>query len=472
MPVQNAIKKQSESLVIMDSTLMPQGIKSGAAWIASVDAAKRERFLNDLTEGELLALPFLFEFWAHDHQLPPQGDWRTWVCIGGRGAGKTHAGAEWVRSQVEGARPLDKGQAKRVALVGETYDQVRDVMVFGDSGILAVSPPDRRPKWEATRRRLVWPNGATATAYSASDPEALRGPQFDGAWCDELGKWKRAHDTWDMLQFALRLGNDPKQCITTTPRNTDILKTILALPSTVTTHAATEANSANLAASFLEDVRARYAGTRLGRQELDGVMLDSVEGALWTPDMLDTVQCDTIPDLDRIVIAIDPPVSATKRSDACGMSVVGLVQKGPPQHWKAYVIEDATLSALSPTQWAAHAIERFHHYNADRIVAEVNQGGNLVETLLRQLDPMIPYKAVHASRGKIQRAEPIAALYEQGRVLHQRGLSALEDQMCQMTRTGYQGKGSPDRVDALVWALSDAMLDSAQAYRRPMVRTL
>ncbi len=187
MPVQNAIKKQSELLVIMDSTLMPQGIKSGAAWIASVDAAKRERFLNDLAEGELLALPFLFEFWAHDHQLPPQGDWRTWVCIGGRGAGKTRAGAEWVRSQVEGARPLDAGQAKRFALVGETYDQVRDVMVFGDSGILAISPPDRRPKWEATRRRLVWPNGATATAYSASDPEALRGPQFDGAWYDELG---------------------------------------------------------------------------------------------------------------------------------------------------------------------------------------------------------------------------------------------------------------------------------------------
>jgi phage terminase large subunit-like protein len=230
----------------------------------------------------LKALPYLFEFWAHPHQLPPEGDWRSWVILGGRGAGKTRAGAEWVRSMVEGARPLDKGVARRVALVGETLDQVREVMIFGDSGIMACSPPDRRPDWLATRRVLRWPNGAEAVACSAHDPEALRGPQFDGAWVDELAKWKRAQEAWDMLQFTLRLGDDPRVCVTTTPRNVGVLKALLDASSTVVTRAPTEANRAYLAASFLDEVRARYAGTRLGRQELDGDLLDAVDGALWT----------------------------------------------------------------------------------------------------------------------------------------------------------------------------------------------
>ncbi len=211
------------------------------------------------------------------HQLPPEGDWRTWVIMGGRGAGKTRAGAEWVRSQVDGATPFDKGRARRVALVGETIEQVREVMIFGESGILACSPPDRRPKWEASRKRLIWPNGAVASVHTAFDPEGLRGPQFDAAWVDEMAKWKKAQDTWDMLQFALRLGEKPQVCVTTTPRNIGVLKMLLQLPSTVTTHAPTEANAANLAGSFLEEVRARYAGTRLGRQELDGVLLSDAE---------------------------------------------------------------------------------------------------------------------------------------------------------------------------------------------------
>lgn len=472
LPVQNAIEKHSELLGTTDLILMPQGIRSGAAWIASADAATKERFLNELTEGELLALPYLFEFWAHDHQLAPHGPWRTWVCIGGRGAGKTRAGAEWVRNQVEGPRPLDPGRAQRVALIGETYEQVRDVMIFGDSGILAVSPPDRRPKWEASKRRLVWPNGASATAFSASDPEALRGPQFDAAWCDELGKWKRAQDTWDMLQFALRLGDDPRQCVTTTPRSTDVLKTILSLETTVSTHAATEANAANLADSFLKEVRARYAGTRLGRQELDGIMLETIEGAMWNEAMLRNCQTSHIPDLDRIVVAIDPPVTSHKTSDECGLIVAGLKRQGPPQTWRAYVLADESLGSQSPLEWAARAVELVETYKADRVVAEVNQGGDLVETVLRQIDPMLPYRAVRATRGKSQRAEPIAALYEQGRIFHARGLGKLEDQLCQMSRHGYQGKGSPDRVDALVWALSDLMLDEARLFRQPSLRVL
>ena len=243
-------------------TLCRLDLKSGADWLACAPAATRERFLSELGEGGLCALPFLFEFWAHAHQLPPDGDWRSWVVMGGRGAGKTRAGAEWVRAMVEGGKPLDKGRARRLALVGETYDQVRDVMIFGDSGILACSPPDRRPKWKSTERRLIWDNGAEAQVFSAHDPEGLRGPQFDAAWVDELAKWKKAGETWDMLQFALRLGEAPRVCVTTTPRNDGVLKALLASPSTVVTHAPTEANRANLARSFLDEVRAYLRARR------------------------------------------------------------------------------------------------------------------------------------------------------------------------------------------------------------------
>ncbi len=419
-----------------------------------------------------MALPFLFEFWALPHQLPPGGTWRTWVILGGRGAGKTRAGAEWVRAQVEGARPLDAGRCRRVALVGETYDQVRDVMVFGDSGILACSPPDRRPVWRASERRLVWPNGAEARAFSAHDPEALRGPQFDAAWADELAKWRRAGEAWDMLQFALRLGEDPRVCVTTTPRSSQLLRDILAAGSTVMTHAPTEANRANLAASFLEEVRARYAGTRLGRQELDGVLLEDVEGALWNSAMLEAARAEAAPDLDRVVVALDPAVSAGEGADACGIVVAGAQVQGPAQDWRAWVLADRTVRGVGPLGWARAAVSAMEAFGADRLVAEVNQGGQLVEEVLRQVDPMVPFRAVRASRGKVARAEPVAALYEQGRVKHLRGLAELEEQMCQMTARGFEGRGSPDRVDALVWALHELMIAPAAAWRRPRVRVL
>lgn len=454
------------------STSTRHELRSGAAWLACAPAEVRERFLSELGEGGLCALPFLFEFWALPHQLPPEGDWRAWVILGGRGAGKTRAGAEWVRAQVEGARPLDKGRARRLALMGETYDQVRDVMVFGDSGILACSPPDRRPCWKASERRLVWPNGAEAQAFSAQDPEALRGPQFDGAWVDELAKWKKAGEAWDMLQFALRLGERPQVCVTTTPRNVAVLKDLLELPSTVRTHAPTEANRANLAASFLEEVRARYAGTRLGRQELDGVLISDAEGALWTGAMLEAAQADTAPEPDRVVVALDPAVSGGAGADACGIVVAGVRQNGPPQDWQAWVLADRTVRGLGPAGWARAAIAAMEEFGAERLVAEVNQGGQLVEEVLRQVDPLVPYRAVHAARGKAARAEPVAALYEQGRVFHLRGLGALEEQMGQMTAQGYRGPGSPDRVDALVWALHELMIAPAAQYRRPRLRVL
>lgn len=446
--------------------------KSGAFWIASGPTELQEEFLDNLSPNALAALPYLFEFWAHPHQLPPTGNWRTWVILGGRGAGKTRAGSEWVRAEVEGPGPGDAGRSRRIALVGETLEQVRSVMVFGDSGILACSPPDRRPVWEETRRRLVWPNGAEAMAFSAHDPERLRGPQFDAAWCDELGKWRNAEETWDMLQFALRLGDRPRQVVTTTPRKLDILRSVLENATTVTTRAKTEANAAFLAASFLEAVRARYDGTRLGRQELDGEMLADLDGALWTTAMLDAAVKERPGTPGRIVVAVDPPVTGHSGSDSCGIVVVGAMTDGPPSDWRAVVLEDATVHGASPTVWARAAVDALHRHGADRLVAEVNQGGDLVEQVIRQIDPLIPFRAVRASKGKSARAEPVAALYEQGRVAHVPGLGMLEAQMAQMTGQGYRGQGSPDRVDALVWALHDLMIDTAAHYRRPQVRTL
>ncbi|MBI6630423.1 DNA-packaging protein [Pontibaca sp. S1109L] len=428
--------------------------------------------MNEIGEGGLWALPFLFEFWALPHQLPPLGDWRVWVVMGGRGAGKTRAGAEWMRRQVEGGTPLSRGRARRLALVGETYDQVRDVMVFGESGILECSPPDRRPIWKASERKLVWPNGASAQAFSAHDAEALRGPQFDAAWADELAKWKKADEAWDMLQFTLRLGDDPRVCVTTTPRNVGVLKRLLAAPSTVVTHAPTEANRANLAAGFLEEVRTRYAGTRLGRQELDGVLLADTEGALWTGSALETAWIADVPALDRVVVALDPAISAGGAADECGIIVVGACTKGPPQDWRAYVLADCTVQGVSPTGWARAAIAAMEQFGAERLIAEVNQGGQLVEEVIRQVDPLVPFKAVHATRGKAARAEPVAALYEQGRVRHVPGLELLEEQMCLMTARGYEGAGSPDRVDALVWALHELIIAPSRQLLQPRLRVL
>jgi phage terminase large subunit-like protein len=420
-----------------------------------------EDFLHGLSENALLSLPWIFEFWAMPHQLPPEGTWRTWVILGGRGAGKTRAGAEWVRTQVEGATPMAPGACARVALVGETVDQAREVMVMGESGILACSPPDRKPVWEAGRRRLVWPNGATAQVFSAHEPEGLRGPQFDAAWVDELAKWKKADQAWDMLQFALRLGKHPRQVVTTTPRNVGVLKAILANPTTALTHAPTHANKAHLAQSFLDEVYARYGGQSLGRQELDGEIVETVEGALWSLEMIAAAQAEDA-DLDqvgRVVVAVDPPVTAGKSSDTCGIVVAGRIGQGPARTARAVVLADCSVQGVSPDGWARAVVAAAERFGADRVVVEANQGGELVERVLRQVDGNLPVRRVHAQKGKHLRAEPVAALYEQGRVRHVRGLGALEDQMLRMSVDGWRGKGSPDRLDALVWALTELVVD-------------
>jgi phage terminase large subunit-like protein len=451
--------------------LTPHGLKSGAVWLASATQERVDEFLGGLSDGALLALPWLFEFWALPHQLPPEGAWKTWVVMGGRGAGKTRAGAEWVRAQVEGARPSDPGRAGRVALLGGTLDEVEAVMVAGESGILACSPPDRRPKWVGTRRQLEWPNGAVAQAFSAHEPERLRGPQFDAAWADEVAKWPKASEAWEQLQFALRLGENPRQVVTTTPKNVAVLKAILRNPSTVLTHAPTEANRAHLAGSFLEEVQARFGGTRLGRQELEGVLSEEVEGALWSTATIEAARIEAPFAVSRIVVAVDPPVTGGKASDACGIVVAGADMRGEPQRWRAVVLEDASVQGASPDGWARAALAAMERHGADLMVAEVNQGGEMVEATVRSIDPLVAFKAVRASRGKMLRAEPVAALYEQGRVKHLRGLGALEDQMLQMTTAGWQGKGSPDRLDALVWALTELIVDAPRPVA-PRLRTL
>lgn len=447
-------------------------LRSGSAWLASVDEDTEAAFLASLNDNALAALPWLFEFWALPHQLPPEGDWTTWIVLGGRGAGKTRAGAEWVRSMVEGSTPDAPGRARRVALVGETYDQALAVMVKGESGLIACSPPDRTPRWVAGERMLVWPNGAEARVYSAHDPEALRGPQFDLAWSDELAKWPKAQETWDMLQFGLRLGQHPQQVVTTTPRNVNVLKDLLAREGVAHSHAPTEANSAYLADSFLKEVRARYGDTRLGRQELDGVLMDDVDGALWTRNEIDRLRTNRVPDGARVIVAVDPPVTGHEGSDACGIVVVGVVETGNPADWHAVVIDDCSVRAASPQGWAETAVMAYHKYGAARMVAEVNQGGDLVQTMMRQVDPTVNYRAVRASKGKVARAEPVAALYEQGRIRHVGLHAELEDEMCKMALTGYQGQGSPDRVDALVWALTEGMLVPAGNRLNPAIRPL
>lgn len=457
---------------VQTSTLTKFELKSAAAWIASEPREIQQAFLESLSEEALRGLPWLFEFWALPHQLPPKEDWRSWVILGGRGAGKTRAGAEWVRSMVEGPLPKSPGKAKSIGLIGETIDQAREVMVFGESGLLACSPPDRRPKWHAGRRLLEWPNGAKATVLSGHDPEGLRGYQFDAVWVDELAKWKRAKDSWQMLMLGLRLGDDPRACVTTTPRSTPMLRALLERPSTAMTHAPTYANAANLARGFLEEVHEAFKGTRLGRQELDGALLDDVEGALWSSELIEATRVDAAPELDRIVVAVDPPVTGKAESDECGIVVAGVVAKGETSDWQVYVLEDASVSAASPMQWAEAAVAAFERHNADRLVAEVNQGGDLVQSVINQIDPTISYTAVRATRGKAARAEPVAALYEQKRVHHLPFMDLLEDQMAQMTTTGFEGQGSPDRVDALVWALTELVVDRSKKKSAPNMRFL
>lgn len=409
--------------------------------------------------------------------MAPDGDWRTWVPLAGRGWGKTKTGSEWIREQVEGPTPLSAGKRSRIALIAETAADARDVMIKGDSGILASSPPDYRPTYIANRRALVWPNGVEALLFSACDPDQLRGPQFDAAWCDELAKWRYAEYAWDMLQMGLRLGDNPQALVTTTPRPIQVLKDILADPDTVWTQSATKENAANLAESYIKYVQRKYAGTRLGRQELEAAMLDDVPGALWSHTGLDqyrikiehdplksrqTVKqeiADRVGELDRIVVSVDPPATSGENADACGIIVAGANGDIRAQLGHGFILADETSEGEKPIEWAKRAVKAYHEWKANLIVAEVNNGGEMVETIVRQIDPDIPFKAVRASQGKHARAEPVSAIYDQGRVHHVGTHGALEDQMVAFTPEGLPDPNkSPDRVDALVWAIHELLI--------------
>lgn len=354
---------------------------------------------------------------------------------------------------VRGLPPFAQTAYGRLALIGETLGDVREVMIEGLSGI-AASARVARPNFEPSRRRLVWPNGATAQIFSSEDPESLRGPQFDAAWCDETGKWKHADACFDMLQFGLRVGTEPKQLITTTPRPIPLLRRLLDDPAVTVTRMKTIDNAANLADGFIAAMQARYGGTRLGRQELDGELIADREDALWSRLMVESAAAARVGETPgRIVVAVDPPASARRTSDACGIVVAGELSDG-----RALVMADATLRRARPTAWAQKAVALYHRYAADAIVVEVNQGGDMVSTVIHGVDASVAVKPVRATRGKWLRAEPVAALYEQGRVAHARRFPELEDEMCDFGPSGLSDNRSPDRLDALVWALTELLL--------------
>ena len=418
--------------------------------------------LSELTPNQVKELQHTWRFWARPEQIEPEGDWDVWLINAGRGFGKTRAGVEWVREQVK------KGH-KRIAAVAATNSDIERVMVKGESGFLSVCHDRDKthkgveigyPEWSPTKRSLVWKNGAKVEFYSAEEPERLRGPQFESAWCDELAAWNKDIDTWDMLQFCLRLGKHPRVCVTTTPKPTKLVRTLLKNPKVHITTGSTFDNAANLADTYLKAVKDQYEGTRLGRQELYAEVMEEAEGALWTTDMLDSCQValKEVPQLNRIVVSLDPAITANKESDMTGIVVAGVDVNG-----KGYVLGDYT-ARLTPQGWASKAIELYHHFQADRIVAERNQGGDMVRRTIEVEDETVPIKLVHASRGKFARAEPISALYERGLVYHVRdaeaSLGELETQMRTWEPLG--SIGSPDRLDALVWALTDLMLGSHQ----------
>lgn len=449
---------------------------SEAELFAEWTARERNAFFSSLSPREQQEFLYRWNFWARPGQRPPAGDWSIWLIMAGRGFGKTRAGAEWVRSIAEG-----DGSA-RFALVGANYAETRTVMVEGESGLLSIAPPDQRPEWEPSLKRLTWDNGAQAHLYSAAEPEGLRGPQHSHGWCDEIAKWMnnagQAEAAWDNLKMGLRLGFRPQLVATTTPRPVPLVRALVSGDIAVS-KGRTLDNDLHLPVAFLTAMTADYGGTRLGRQELDGKLIEDVEGALWTRALIegcrvgrDAVRVERSRDtcagpnrsldcarderdvgLTRIVIGVDPP--ASKNGDACGIIVAGLGANG-----KAYVLADSSVEKASPETWARKVADAADRFDADRVIAEANQGGAMVKSVLHAARISLPVKLVHASRGKVARAEPVAALYENDRVHHVGAFPQLEDEMCGLLiGGGYEGPGrSPDRADALVWALTELML--------------
>lgn len=398
-----------------------------------------------------------WDFWRRADQYPPPGDWHVWLVMAGRGYGKTRMGAEWVHEKAS----MHGGA--RIALVGASQMEVRQIMVEGESGLLGL-PGAKGLVWEPSLRRVTWPNGAQAAAYSAAEPDSLRGAQHHFAWADEIAKWPSGVAAWDNLMLGMRLGTRPQIMATTTPRPVPLVRRLAADPATAITTGSTDDNAANLPPDFRRAVRAAYHGTRLGRQELDGELIEDLPGALWSRELLEKCRVRALPKLKRVVVGVDPPV--TSGGDACGIIAAGLGIDG-----QAYVLADDSVSGQSPEGWARAVCAAAEHWRADRVIAEGNQGGEMVESILRAVNRSLPIRRVHASRAKTARAEPVAALYECGRVHHAGVFLALEDELCGLIAGGgYAGPGrSPDRADALVWALTELLLGRAAAGPRVRV---
>jgi phage terminase large subunit-like protein len=410
--------------------------------------------LSSVTAKEARAVLRDWNFWAHPAQRPPEGRWRVWLFLGGRGSGKTRAGAQWILSEAKANR------AARIALVGPTLHDAQSVMLEGPSGLLTLV--GRGARYEVTRRRVLFENGAQAHLFSAEDPESLRGPQFDLAWGDELAAWRQGEATLAQLQLSVRLGIAPRMMISSTPKSTRVFRDLVAAPGVVVTHARTIDNRANLGAGYIDTVTRLFGAKTFGRQELDGEILPQDEGALWRRCELENCRIDQCPPLERVVVGVDPPASA--HGDLCGIVAVGLVD-GPIEAPRCVVLADASMEKARPRDWAMRVDELARATNANCIVAEANNGGEMVRETLRAAATYAPVRLVHASHSKRARAEPIAAAYQCGRIVHLGDLRALEDQMCQFGAPDY--RGSPDRVDALVWALSELLFHGAA----PRLRT-
>tara|TARA_R100001463_G_scaffold675_4_gene3096 strand:+ start:16464 stop:17798 length:1335 start_codon:yes stop_codon:yes gene_type:complete len=415
---------------------------SPAQQLAKLPLKDRMAIINGLSQVQKQKLLYHWPTWARPSQLSPEWNWRVWLLLAGRGFGKTRCGAEFIRQEVDGNR------AGHIALIAPTAADARDTMIEGESGLLGVFPSDQRPTYEPSKRRITFHTGAVATTYSADEPDRLRGPNHDLAWCDELAAW-RYPEAWDMLNFGLRIGENPRAVVTTTPRPTSLIKSLITRSDVHTTRGSTFDNAANLASAFLDEVTARYEGTRLGRQELHAEILDDVDGALWNRDMLDANRVTELPFLKRIVIAIDPAISSNTDSAETGIVAVGVDERN-----HGYVLEDRSTRG-TPNEWARQAIALYHTLKADKIIAESNQGGDMVKHTLATVDDNVPIRLVHASRGKRTRAEPVAALYEQGKVHHVGAFNQLEDQLCSWVPGE---SASPDRLDALVWGATELLV--------------
>lgn len=401
---------------------------------------KRIEIISNLPSEVAKSLLYDWEFWARDNQLPPEDEWSVWLILAGRGWGKSRTGAETVKSWV------DDG-VKRIALVAETPGDARDVMIEGESGLLNIYSDDEKPNYEPSKRRVTWDNGAIATIYSGANPDQLRGPQHEKAWCDEVASWDYPQETWDNLMMGLRLGDNPQTVVTTTPRPIKLVRDLVESENCHVTKGSTYDNKANLPDAFYKKIINKYEGTRLGKQELYAEILSDAPGALWNYDIIQHQEA-TPSTMNRIVVAIDPAASNKDDSDETGIIVAGTRDK------QGYIIDDLSCKQ-SPNGWAKMAVNAYKKYGADRIIGEVNQGGDMVENVIRSVDSNVSYKEVRATRGKQIRAEPVAALYEQGKVFHIKQLSKLEDQLCTWEPSQ---DDSPDRLDALVWGLTELMI--------------